>query len=103
MSVQPGEGDKTRAVDQEDDPQLASATGGVAWTGDPAVAGGTDQQQATEAAPGAAPGVLAGAGTAGTAAVVPPDQQGRKDPRGGRTRRIVVGVLVFIFAVLLPL
>jgi hypothetical protein len=103
MSVQPGEGDTTRAVDQEDDPQGASATGGVASTGAAAATGGTDQRPAPEAAPQQPPVGPAGADTAGTAVVATPDQKGRKDPRGGRTRRIVVGVLVFLFAVLLPL
>ena len=103
MPVQPGEGDTTRAVDQKDDPQNASAAGGVAPTAEPAAAGGADQQPATEAGPEAPPVVPAGAGTAATAAAVPPDPTGRKDLRGGRIRRIGVGVLVVLFAILLPL
>jgi hypothetical protein len=103
MSVQPGEGDTKRAVDQEDDPQDATATGGLASTAEPAAAGDTGQEQTAGAAPAEPPVAPAGAATAETAAVGTPDQKGRKDPRGGRIRRIGVGVLVVLFAILLPL
>ena len=103
MPVQPGEGDTTRAVDQKDDPPNTSRDRWRRPDRRTGCGGGADQQPATEAAPEAPPVVPAGAGTAATAAAVPPDPTGRKDLRGGRIRRIGVGVLVVLFAIFLPL
>ena len=88
-------------MDDADDPQ------GTAGTGDVGAPSGPGPESHGDEAPGPAPdrpgAVPVGAATAGPALAVETDGQRGRDPRGGRSRRTVVGVLVVLFAILLPL
>lgn len=96
MSVEPGEGDTRSSEDLEDVLPGPAAAGEV--PAQPGPASGPNGEPTLPPA-SAQP---AGAAAVGAAAV-PTDGKGRRDPRGGRLRRVAVGVLVVLFAILLPL
>ncbi len=108
MSVQPGEGETTPSVDPGGDSGGRDATGEVAPSPDHSVdiSGGPAAEPVSDRPPAGPGGAETGAATTALATDQQPGrdaQGGRRGPRGGRTRRIVAGVLVVLFAILLPL